>query len=286
MAAGAEEVVNWDTDEYVTVNVPNPRSYARVMLPKSLMDADVIIHIPKMKTNAVQVATLGIKGWIGALHNSMRTFIHKNALDNGFSTTDVVKALGSKLKLTLIDGIEGMEGSGPHAGLVCHPKVIVASQDVVAFNAVTCAVMGFHPLEIPATQVAAKDGLGTADMDEIEVLGERIEDVVYPFKRAVNQYVNHYQNVKEFVGGACQGCYWMLPEPSRPCRSEQEVRAGRGRARVDRRRSQQLRRGAPDRDLRLRPEPSTAGIQGACGEGQKDRYPSFLSGLQHRRAPS
>jgi uncharacterized protein (DUF362 family) len=211
LAAGAEEIVNWDTDEYVTVNVPNPRSYARVMLPKSLMDADVIIHIPKMKTNAVQVATLGIKGWIGALHNSMRTFIHKNSLDNGFSTTDVVKALGSKLKLTLIDGIDGMEGSGPHAGLVCHPKVIVASQDVVAFNAVTCQVMGFHPLEIPATQVAAKDGLGTADMDEIEVLGERIEDVVYPFKRAVNQYVNHYQNVKEFVGGACQGCYWMFP---------------------------------------------------------------------------
>lgn len=211
LTAGADEVVNWDTDEYVTVNVPNPRSFARVMLPKSLMDADVIIHIPKMKTNAVQVATLGIKGWIGALHNSMRTFIHKNALDNGFSTTDVVKALGSKLKLTLIDGIEGMEGSGPHAGLVCHPKVIIASQDVVACNAVTCKVMGFHPLEIPATQVAMKDGVGTADLDEIEVVGERIEDVIYPFKRAVNQYVSHYLNVREFVGGACQGCFWTFP---------------------------------------------------------------------------
>jgi len=211
LAAGAEEVVNWDTDDYVTVPVPNPRSFARVLLPKSLMDADAIISLPKMKTNAVQVATLGIKAWIGALHNKQRTFIHKNALDNGFSTADVVKALGSKLKLTLVDGIEGMEGSGPHAGLVCHPKVIIASQDVVAFNAVTCKVMGFHPLEIPATQVAAKDGVGTADLDEIEVMGERIEDVVYPFKRAVNQYVSHYPNVREFVGGACQGCFWVFP---------------------------------------------------------------------------
>lgn len=96
LAAGAQEVVNWDTDEYVTVPVPNPRSYARVMLPKSLMDADVIIHIPKMKTNAVQVATLGIKGWIGALHNSMRTFIHKNALDNGFSTTEHRQGAGNQ----------------------------------------------------------------------------------------------------------------------------------------------------------------------------------------------
>lgn len=211
LIGGADEVVNWDTDEYVDVKVPNARSFARVKLPKSLVEADVIISLPKMKTNAVQLATLGIKAWIGALHNSMRTFIHKNSLDMGWACTDIVKALGKRLKLTLIDGIVGMEGSGPHAGLICHPKVIIASQDVVAFNAVTCEVMGFHPLEIPATQVAMKDGLGTADLDEIDVVGERIEDVVYPFKRPVNQYVSRYPNVREFVGGACQGCFWVFP---------------------------------------------------------------------------
>lgn len=210
MRGGASDVVNWDTDEYVDVPVPNARCFAVVKLPRSLAEADVIVNVPKMKTNLVQVVTLGIKSWIGSLHNSQRTFIHKNQLDNGFATVDVVKALGPRLKLNILDGIEGMDGSGPHAGLVTRPGIVVASADVVAFGAVTCSIMGFHPLEVPAHQAAMKDGVGTGDLREIDVLGKKIEEVKYPYLRPVAQVVNRYPNVMEFVGGACPGCQWTI----------------------------------------------------------------------------
>jgi len=210
MRGGADEVVNWDQDEYVDVQVPNARCFGVVKLPRSLIEADVVINVPKMKTNLVQVVTLGIKSWIGALHNSQRTFIHKNQLDNGWATVDVVKALGPRLKLNILDGIEGMDGSGPHAGLVTRPGIVLASPDVVAFGAVTCAIMGFHPLEVPAHQAAMKDGVGTGDLREITVLGKTIEEVKYPYQRPVAQVVNRYPNVMEFVGGACPGCQWTI----------------------------------------------------------------------------
>ncbi len=210
MRGGADRVCNWDEEDYVDVSVPNPRCFSVVKIPRSLAEADVIINLPKMKTNLVQVVTLGIKSWIGAFHNSQRTFIHKNQLDNGWATVDLVKALGPRLKLNILDGIEGMEGSGPHAGLVTRPGIVLASPDVVAFNAVTCSIMGFHPLEVPATQAAMKDGVGTGDLREINVLGKTIEEVRHPFQRPVAQVVNRYTNVMEFVGGACPGCQWTL----------------------------------------------------------------------------
>ena len=53
---------------------------------------------------------------------------------------------------------------------------------------------------------AMKDGLGTADLSEIDVLGERIQDVRFPFVRSVTRFVQKYGNVKEFFGGTCQAC--------------------------------------------------------------------------------
>ncbi|MBM3298836.1 MAG: DUF362 domain-containing protein, partial [Deltaproteobacteria bacterium] len=138
LRGGADAICNWDREDYLDVKVPNPRCFGVVKLPRSLVEADVIINLPKMKTNLVQVVTLGIKSWVGALHNSQRTFVHKNQLDNGWATVDVAKALGKRLKLNILDGIEGMEGSGPHAGLVTRPGIVVASPDVVALKAVAC----------------------------------------------------------------------------------------------------------------------------------------------------
>jgi len=206
--AGAT-ICNWEIEEYVDLKVPKPRYFGVVKVAKSLAEADVIINVPKLKTNLVTTATLGVKSWVGALHNSVRTFFHQNRVQNAFACVDVVKALGNRLKLNIIDGIEGMEGSGPHAGLVCNPGVIVASSDTAAFDAVCCAVIGFDPLELPGTQALMKDGWGTGDLREIEILGRSIEEVKYPYKRPVQAFVNRYPNVQEFIGGVCDGgCIW------------------------------------------------------------------------------
>jgi uncharacterized protein (DUF362 family) len=204
LRGGADEICNWDQEEYVDIKVPNARFFSVVKLPKSLLEADVIINLPKMKTNLVQVVSLGIKNWMGALHNSQRTFFHKTPMDIG-AMVDILKALGKRVKLNILDGIVGMDGAGPHAGLITTPGIVLASPDVVAFDAVGCTIMGIHPFEVPATQFAMKDGLGTGDLREIEVLGKTIEEVRHPFRRPVVQVVSRYPNVMEFVGGVCFG---------------------------------------------------------------------------------
>jgi hypothetical protein len=81
---------------------------------------------------------------------------------------------------------------------------------MVAVEAVASAIMGLHPFEAPSTQIAMKDGLGTAELSEIEILGKAIEEVRYPFKRPLRRWVSKWKNVKEYIGGTCEGCLLAL----------------------------------------------------------------------------
>jgi len=78
---------------------------------------------------------------------------------------------------------------------------------MVAVEAVGCTIMGFHPFESPGVQVAMKAGLGTGELSEIEILGKTIQEVItHPFKRPIRRLVSKWKNVKEYVGGTCEGC--------------------------------------------------------------------------------
>jgi hypothetical protein len=153
--------------------------------------------------------TLAMKGMLGLLDNKYRAQYHRTVADMAWATCDIAKAIAPKHRLTLIDGITGIEGEA-HCGLKVYPGVIVASQDMVAVEAVGSAIMGFYHLESPGVQLAMKAGLGTGELSEIEILGKTIEEVRHPFKRPLRRYVSKWKNVKEYIGGACEGCLVTL----------------------------------------------------------------------------
>ena len=96
--------------------------------------------------------------------------------------------------LAIIDGIESMAGGeGPWtSGLsLVRPGVLIAGLNPVSTDAVATAVMGFDPMAPGGTgtfrsvdnmlELAEAAGLGTRDLNNIEVVGEQIADVVCPF---------------------------------------------------------------------------------------------------------
>jgi len=208
LEAGVDELLDWAEEEYVEVKVPNPRSFSKVNIPKSLMEADLFVDLPKLKNNFVLgpgALTLSIKSKLGLIPQEDRELVHRTPVDMAAACCDIAKAINHKHSLTLVDGVYAMEGAS-HYGTICRPGVIVASPDLVAVEAVCHAIVGYHPLESPAVQLAMKDGLGTADFFEIEILGTRIRDVYYPFVRSLNRYVQKYTNVREHFGGTCPAC--------------------------------------------------------------------------------
>jgi uncharacterized protein (DUF362 family) len=75
-----------------------------------------------------------------------------------------------------------MEGRGPTGGDPVKMDLIIAGKDVVATDATCARVMGLDPHEISHIRTAAEKGLG--NIDNIEILGTKLEDVKRNFKTA------------------------------------------------------------------------------------------------------
>jgi uncharacterized protein (DUF362 family) len=85
--------------------------------------------------------------------------------------------------LSIIDGYVGMEGSGPSHGDPVELGLAIASTDFLAADAVAVQIMGFDLDEIGYLHYCKLGGLGKADPEKIEVLGNcTIKECVRPFK--------------------------------------------------------------------------------------------------------
>jgi len=85
--------------------------------------------------------------------------------------------------LSVIDGYVGMEGSGPSHGDPVELRLAIASTDFLAADAMAVRIMGFDLDEVGYLHYCKLGGLGKADPEEIEVLGNcTIEECVRPFK--------------------------------------------------------------------------------------------------------
>jgi len=78
--------------------------------------------------------------------------------------------------LALIDGYEGMEGNGPTLGTPIDHRICVASQDWLAADRVGIELMGIDFSKVGYLNFCTQAGMGVADLNKIEIVGENIAD--------------------------------------------------------------------------------------------------------------
>ena len=85
-----------------------------------------------------------------------------------------IAILGAALMpdIAVIDAFEAMEGEGPGGGTPVPMRLAVAGTDPISCDAVMASLMGFDPLSIGYLALAQERGLGIADLDGIETVGE------------------------------------------------------------------------------------------------------------------
>jgi uncharacterized protein (DUF362 family) len=142
-----------------------------------IVTESAIISAAKLKTHMSTKVTLGMKNMFGLLPDKFKGKYHAKGISK------VVVDINTVLKpaLTLIDGFVGMEGRDPTDGTPVKMDLIIAGKDVVATDATAARVMGFEPMEISHIRRAYAKGLG--NIDNIEIVGSKLEDVRQVFKR-------------------------------------------------------------------------------------------------------
>ncbi|WP_440945542.1 DUF362 domain-containing protein [Methanosarcina sp. T3] len=173
------ELINFETSGYVEVDVPNSRQFSRLHISKAVLDADVIISLPKLKTHELTLYTGAVKNFFGTIPQKTRKQAH--ALENrtrfGEAIVDIYSVV--KPQLVVMDGVVGMEGNGPSRGTSVLTGVIMASYDCVALDIVASELIGIDPLKVPTNRAALSRGFGA---EHPEIAGVSLEEVKVRFK--------------------------------------------------------------------------------------------------------
>jgi uncharacterized protein (DUF362 family) len=162
--------------EKVKLPIPNGDALKDVTVPKIVAES-AIISAAKMKTHMATKVTLGMKNMFGLLPDKMKFVYHAKGISK------VIVDINSVLKpnLVVVDGFVAMEGKGPTDGEPVKMDLIVAGRDAVATDATCARIMDIDPHDVSHIRTAAQKGLG--NIDEIEIVGAKLEDVRHPFKR-------------------------------------------------------------------------------------------------------
>ena len=131
-----------------------------VPVSKELVDADVIISVPTMKTHLLTSITIGMKNMYGTFPQENKAKYHRFGIEEVIC--DVNKAFTPTL--TVIDGTIGGDAWGPLSCTPVYAQTVIASNDVVAADAVACQLMGYDPYDIIHLKKAHEEGLGDASI--------------------------------------------------------------------------------------------------------------------------
>lgn len=147
---------------------------------KSLMQADLIVSLAKMKTHHWAGVTLSMKNFFGLVPGCVygwpKNILHYKGIDA--SILELNRIFPNSF--AMVDGIMGMEGNGPIQGTGVSAGVVVMGNDMVAVDATCCRLMRIDPGKIGHIQGAGH--LGYSADTHIEQRGEKLTAYARPFR--------------------------------------------------------------------------------------------------------
>lgn len=195
--------VDFGQDEYQYIVNTQAKIFKRLRIPRTFLNANVVINVPVMKTHDVFGITAGLKNSKGIVHVSDKKRFHKWGLAQSLVDLNHI----ALPELTVIDGTIAMEGNGPASGDPVGLGIVMAATDTVAADTVACEIMGFAVEQVEYIKLAAEQGLGCGDIDKITVLGEPIAAVRRPFRlNSVNSDALGQMGITLLACDACSGC--------------------------------------------------------------------------------
>lgn len=151
----------------------NPEFMPKVSVSKIVLDADIVISLPRFKTHGLTVMTGAVKNSYGILPGAQKARLHKAAGTPERFHEVIVEVFRLRVPdLFIMDAVVGMEGNGPASPDLRHIGLILASDNAVALDAVVAAMMGCDPGRLRFLQKAKEAGLGDYALDKIEIIGE------------------------------------------------------------------------------------------------------------------
>lgn len=160
-------------------------------LPRTILEADFVVSMPKIKAHHWSGVTLSMKNMFGVVPGTRygwpKNILHWAGIQH--SILDVCATV--PIHFVIADGIIAMEGNGPLNGTSRQLGKIVLSNDPVAADATCARLMGLEPNRVPHIREASRF-LGNSSTAAMDQAGEAPVRPETPFEVVPDWRCLHY----------------------------------------------------------------------------------------------
>ena len=158
------KAVNLSCDEKVWLDSRHVKTWD---FAKTFIETDYFITLPALKVHATTVFTGALKNQWGCVPRRDRLIWHKYMPE---MLADIAKL--TPPRMTIMDGIIGMQGRGPINGYPINAGVVLGSTDPVALDATGMRFIGLEPATSEIVRVVAESGVGKIASGDIDIDGD------------------------------------------------------------------------------------------------------------------
>ncbi len=175
-------------EKWKEVNPSKPMVFGQedMLMPETILGAQVI-HLPTFKCHGHSTITCSLKNAFGFL-KTVRHHYHLKIHEILVDLLRIQQEFCGPL-FGFADSTIAMDGAGPRTGVPYVKDYIAASADLVALDALCAKMLGYDPMSIGHVRMAHEQGLGNADLDSVDLVGDCVDNVCFGFKTKLDPVI-------------------------------------------------------------------------------------------------
>lgn len=162
VGAGGEMEVMTEMN-FVQEDIPGAWYLRRVWVYREILEADVVINVPVVKSHGLSKMTLAMKNMMGVIR--LRELLHNQLGENIADLNRLVRS-----DLVVVDAVRMLMENGPTGGSLDDVKqadTVIASSDVVAADTVAAGLFNLDPTALSYLRAARKMDTGETNLDNM-----------------------------------------------------------------------------------------------------------------------
>lgn len=164
--SGAMVVPGNSESYYQHVNIPNGKNLKETTVHELILESDVLINVPVLKSHGGAGLTVSMKNLMGVVWD--RRYWHRNDLHQCIADYATFR----KPDLNIVDAYAVMKKNGPRGvseADLAILKSLIISADIVAADAAAAKLFGSDPANIDYITYADKMKVGTMDLSKLKI---------------------------------------------------------------------------------------------------------------------
>jgi uncharacterized protein (DUF362 family) len=197
------ELRNLNTDQFEEVVIDAPLVMDRVKIARTVLESDVIISVPVLKSHIRTHVTLSLKNMKGVIPGAEKRKTHRLGLDEAI--VDLNSLVGPHF--VVLDAIVGMQGLWDYPADAIDMGLIVAGADALSVDCVGARLMGVDPQQVMHLKYMAQREGTSLDIGALRIVGESIDAHSRRFTTGFDVFAERFPQVTIVQGqSACTGC--------------------------------------------------------------------------------